>query len=178
MACGNGRATSPARTWLDCAALIPFGHVVAMGDALLHRRLATMVDVSRMVAWGRRRRVIVLARQAAPLLDAGSESPGESLVRVELILAGIRRPACNVDILDRGGFIARADIAWVEERVIVEYDGAVHLGERQRRHDAARRNLLQEAGWLVIVFTADDLKRPWAMCALVAAALRERSPQR
>ncbi len=178
VACGVARATSPARTWLDCAALLPFEYVVAMGDAMLHRRLASMTDVTGLVAWGRRRRGIVNARRAASLLDGAAESPGESLVRVELILGGIRRPQCNVDIVHLGGFIARADIAWVQERVIVEYDGAVHLGEKQRRHDAARRNLLQDAGWLVIVFTADDLKRPWAMCALVSATLRERSPQR
>jgi very-short-patch-repair endonuclease len=175
---GDIRATTPVRTWLDCAALLPFEHVVVMGDALLHRRLATMTDVGRMIAWGRRRRGIVHARLAAPLLDGAAESPGESLVRVELLVGGVRRPRCNVDILQWGVFLARADIVFEEERVIVEYDGAVHISEQERRRSAARLNRLQRAGWLVIVFTADDLKRPWAMCALVSAALRERSPQR
>ena len=51
-------------------------------------------------------------------------------------------------------------MAWIDERVILEYDGAVHLEERQRRRDAQRRNMLQEAGWMIITVTADDLRTP------------------
>jgi very-short-patch-repair endonuclease len=70
----------------------------------------------------------------------------------------------------RGEWLARADLAWPAQRVIVEYDGLVHLDEQRRRSDAQRRNLLQEAGWLVIVFTAADLKRPWTMAPMVLNA--------
>jgi very-short-patch-repair endonuclease len=63
---------------------------------------------------------------------------------------------------------------WEEEMVVVEYDGIVHLTEERRRSDAVRRNLLQDAGYLVIVFTARDLKHPEAMCATVMSALRRR----
>ena len=167
--------TTPARTWLDCSALMPLEYVVAMGDAVLSRGLATVEDLERMVRWGRRRRGVAVARRALAMLDAAAESPGESLTRVALVVGGIRPPRCNVDIVVRGEWLARADIAWVAERVIVEYDGSVHNSEQARRSDAARRNLLQDAGWLVIVFTARDLKQPWAMCALVSAALRERA---
>jgi very-short-patch-repair endonuclease len=92
------------------------------------------------------------------------------------VQAGIPRPVCNLDIVVEGEWLARADLAWPENRVIVEYDGAVHLDERQRRADAARRNLLQDAGWLVITFTAADLRRPWAMANLVRSALNSRPP--
>ena len=61
--------------------------------------------------------------------------------------------------------------------MIVEYDGAVHLEEGQRRRDAARRNQLQEAGWLVITFTADDMRQPWLMVAQVKRALASRTPR-
>jgi very-short-patch-repair endonuclease len=90
-------------------------------------------------------------------------------------MEGVPRPSCNVDIVVDGEWLARADLAWPAQHVIVEYDGIVHLDERQRRHDAARRNLLQDAGWLVIVFTARDLNRPEAMAALVRSALRART---
>ncbi len=90
------------------------------------------------------------------------------------MLAGVPRPECNVDIVVNGEWLARADLAWRKARLIVEYDGAVHLSEEQRRSDAARRNLLQAAGWLVIVFTANDLRRPWLMASMVKRALRER----
>jgi len=169
------RLTVPCRTWLDCAELIPLEHVVAMGDVVVRRGLASQGALAAMVKWGRGRRGVICARRALPLLDPDAESPSESLVRCHLVLDGIPRPVCNLDIIVDGEWIARADLAWPGQRVIVEYDGAVHLNERQRRSDAARRNLLQEAGWLVIVFTATDLGRPSRMSDLVRSALRSRA---
>jgi len=58
-----------------------------------------------------------------------------------------------------GGFLAEGDLVWRELKVMAEYDGAVHLGERQRRKDAARRNQLVQEGWVVLVYTADVLAR-------------------
>ena len=169
------RMTTPARTWLDCSPAIPMGHLVAMGDAVLHRRLSSVAELEDMVRWGRGRRGIVGARQALRLLDGDAESPGESLTRVILLAGGVPRPRCNANVLDVfGGWIARGDLVWDREHVIVEYDGEVHLDETRRRSDAARRNLLQDSGWLVIVFTARDLKHPEAMCAMVSSALRRR----
>lgn len=165
------RVTTPSRTWLDCCAEIPLEYAVVMGDALLRRRLVIPAELADVVRWGVRRRGVVTARRALPLLDPSAESPGESLARVALVLGGIRGPRCNADIFDDGQWLARADMLWDAERVIAEYDGAVHISEKQRRSDAARRNLLQEAGWIVIVFTARDLKHPEAMCATVRSAL-------
>jgi hypothetical protein len=163
--------TTPARTWLDCAEFIPIEDLVAMGDALLRRRLATDEDLRAVVGWATRHRGIRNARRARPLLDPGAESPGESLVRAHLLLAGLPRPNCNFNVLDDGQWLARADLAWPAFRLIVEYDGRAHLDEQRRRSDAARRNLLQEAGWRVIVLTAADLVRPWLMVAAIESAL-------
>lgn len=164
------RMTSVARTWVDCAPLIPVDHLVAMGDAALHMRLTSERDLRRMVAWAHRRRGVVRARQAVRLLDGRAESPGESLTRVALMLCGIPRPEVNLNIVEGGRWLARVDMAWPEHRVIVEYDGRVHLPEDQRRKDALRRNLLQQAGWTVIVFTAADLRHPERMAAIVRSA--------
>jgi hypothetical protein len=164
------RMTSVARTWVDCAALIPVDHLVAMGDAALHMKLVSERELRRMVTWAHRRRGVVRARQALGLLDGRAESPGESLARVALMLCGIPRPEVNLDIVNRGQWLARVDMAWPEHRVIVEYDGAVHLPESQRRKDALRRNMLQDAGWIVIVFTAADLRHPERMAVMVRSA--------
>jgi hypothetical protein len=166
--------TTAPRTWLDCAQYLHVEHVIAMGDALLRRGLATDAALGAMVRWGRGRRGVAGARHSLPHLDAGSESPGESLARAHLVLAGVPRPECNVDIIANGEWLARADLVWRAAKLIVEYDGAVHLSEEQRRSDAARRNLLQAAGWQVIVLTANDLHRPWLMATLVKNTLRER----
>jgi hypothetical protein len=141
-----------------------------MGDAVLHANLASERELRRMVAWARGRRGVVRARQALDLLDRRAESPGESLARVALVRCGIPRPQCNLNVMHLGRWLARVDMAWPEYRVIVEYDGIVHLPEAQRRKDALRRNLLQDAGWTVLVFTAADLGHPERMAALVRAA--------
>lgn len=169
--------TSPSRTWIDCAPFLQPADLVAMGDAILHRRLASRADLEHLVRWGRGRRGIVMARACLPLLDARAESASESIVRYTLVIAGLPRPCCNLDIVVDGEWLARADLAWPDFRVIVEYDGSVHLSEDARRRDAARRNLLQDAGWLVIVFTARDLRRPHEMVALVRSALAARRPR-
>jgi hypothetical protein len=166
--------TTPARTWVDCAQFLPLVDLIVVGDAILHRQLATVSDLDALVRWARGRRGVVTARRALPLLAKGAASPGESRTRATLVLGGIAPPVCNIDIIDDGDWLARADIAWLAEKVIAEYDGRVHEDEIQRRKDALRRNLLQDRGWLVIVFTAADLRHPERMVALVRSALQSR----
>jgi hypothetical protein len=163
--------TTPARTWLDCAAVLSLTDLVAMGDAILHRDLATPGEIQHLVEWGFRRRGMANVRRAAPILDGRSESPGESWVRTLLVKSGLPAPQCNVDVYEGDLWLARVDMVWFEERVIVEYDGGGHVDERQRRRDAERLNALQAAGWRVIVLTADDLKRPRQTVGLVRQAL-------
>lgn len=163
--------TTPARTWLDCAAVVGLSDLVAMGDAILHRGLATPGEFQHLLDWGFRRRGMANVRRAVPILDGRAESPGESWVRTLVVMSGLSAPECNVDVLDGDRWLARVDMLWRKERVIVEYDGGGHLDERQRRRDAERLNALQSAGWRVIVLTADDLKRPLQTIGLVRSAL-------
>ena len=168
---GDGWVTVPARTWLDCAQVIDLPHLVAQGDVILRRNLASQAELTAMVLWGRGRRGVRAARTALTMLDASAESPGESMCRAHLLLAGVPAPQCNVNILDDGQWLARADMAWLKEMVILEYDGLAHLDEGRRRSDAVRRNLLQDAGWTVIVATARDLRNPTQLIGFVRAAL-------
>lgn len=84
---------------------------------------------------------------------------------------GLPAPEVNAPLVVDGDWIARPDLLFRERRVAVEYDGAVHLPEKQRRYDARRRNLIQEAGWRLVVLTADDLRNPYAMALTVRRAL-------
>jgi hypothetical protein len=169
--------TTVPRTWLDCSAEIPVEHLIAMGDGALHRELATNEDLARVVHWAYRRRGVLAARRALPWLDARSESPGESLARAHLVLHGVPRPECNANIVHNGEWLARVDMSWRRQLVIAEYDGIVHLEEAQRRRDAWRRNRLQDAGWLVITLTADDLRQPHVMATQVKQSLAARTPR-
>jgi hypothetical protein len=121
----------------------------------------------------------VRARQVAPWTCPRAESPQESRVRAHLIFNGLPEPAVNVDITDEDGqFLARGDLVYAQWRIVVEYDGAVHGDERQRRRDAARRTLLREHGWHVVEITADDLIVPQRAVSKVQAAIRVHTSMR
>ena len=152
------RVTTPARTWLDCAALISPEHLLAMGDALYAKELAGEAELEEIVRWGARRRGIVSARELLPLLNGRAESPGESRLRFYIWKAGLPMPEVNPEIFVRGVFLARLDLAYRAARLAVEYDGDWHGYTVD--DDEARRSRLRMAGWDVIVAYKEDLDEP------------------
>jgi very-short-patch-repair endonuclease len=60
----------------------------------------------------------------------------------------------HVIVDDRGTFVARVDFGYPDQRIVVEYDGALHW--EQRREDDRRRDKLRALGWRVFVMSAAD----------------------
>lgn len=89
------------------------------------------------------------------------------------IEGGNPRPQAQVHVFDRqGGFVGRADLGYEALKVVFEYDGALHW--KQRREDDRRRDAMREAGWVVIVFSAEDIYlHPEATAARIRRARRE-----
>ena len=168
------RSTTPARTYVDMAALLPFDHLVALGDVVLRRHLADRelllgVARSRRRFPGRGRAIAAVA-----WLDPAAASPRESALRVLLQRAKLPRPEVNGVITDDvGGFLAVGDLVFRRERVIVEYDGEVHAPMTQRAKDAARRALLREHGWIVVEIVGEDMRYPARVVARVRTALAD-----
>ena len=135
--------------------MLNLGELVAMTDVMLRRNLVNREHL--LVPAGRRGARNL--RNAAALADPRSLSPRESILRVELHLAGLPAPEVNLDIVVDGIWIACADLAWPLYRVIVEYDGAHHQDPRQRHQDAQTRNALMDLGWQVRVITDKHLQR-------------------
>ena len=53
-----------------------------------------------------------------------------------------------------------ADLLCEDSRIVVELDGAQHLGDADAwRRDRRKDRLLQESGYLVLRFLADDVSR-------------------
>ena len=105
------------------------------------------------------------------LADAGSESPMESRLRVLLVTDGLPKPLVQAPVQDETGvLIARADLCYRTERVVVEYDGMNH---RERlAADNRRHNQLTDAGFRVLRFTANDiLHRQASVVAIVRRVL-------
>jgi hypothetical protein len=166
------RITTAERTYVDMASMLGFAQLVALGDVVMRDRGATQesllaVAQARKSYPGRRSAIAAVA-----WLDAGAESPRESQLRVLLRRGGLPRPEVNGVITDEHGqFLARGDLVFRRERVIVEYDGAVHAPMAQRAKDAARRALLREHGWIVVEIVGDDMRYPARVLARVRAAL-------
>ncbi|MCP2029959.1 hypothetical protein L1277_000023 [Okibacterium sp. HSC-33S16] len=170
-----GRLTTVERTWCDLARFLSLTHLVAAGDYLIRRRrpLTSMKRLARAVDACRGRRGAKNLRAALALLNDRAESPKESVLRVELVLAGLPTPELNVDVLDRHGtFIARVDMMFREHRLILEYEGIQHLlTADQWERDIQRTRQLEAEGWRVIRVTAADLRDPRTLIGLVHAHL-------
>jgi Protein of unknown function (DUF559) len=104
-------------------------------------------------------------------VDGRSESPPESWVRVACVLGGLPAPTPQYDVVHEGVWLARADLAWPEARLIVEYEGAHHFEGLQIERDGVRLARLVAAGWRVIRLAAHDLRDLEAAVARIAAEL-------
>ena len=169
------RVTSPARTYTDVAYLLKIPELVAFGDAMMRHYGTSQRELVATVLRRKRYPGRLKARYCIDLLNPKAESPKESELRILLMEARLPTPAINPDILDEyGQFLARADIAFEEYRVIAEYDGVHHAEMRQRAHDAARRAVLREHGWIVVEIVGEDMRYPHRVISRVKAALIER----
>ena len=148
--------TTPLRTACDLGRLLHRDSALAALDALL--RLGRFGH-EELVAEAERFRGFRGVRQLrafAPWADPGSESYGESVLRLRWIEAGLGAAPQTQVVVPRAGQYghARLDIASERHRFAAEYDGEEFHGPQQHAHDESRRRWLrEEAGWTVSVFT-------------------------
>lgn len=169
--------TSAARTWSDLAATASVRQLVMLGDAVIggHAPLASRDDLRAALpaagARGARR-----ARRAIELVNERSESPQESLLRVILADAGLPEPDVNIDLrAPDGRLLARPDLRFRRERVILEYEGDHHRTDpRQWRRDLTRTTTLQQHGELVLRIGAEHLRAEKRLVGLVFRTLTSR----
>jgi very-short-patch-repair endonuclease len=162
--------TTPLRTALDLGRLQPGDDAVIALDRFLSTGLVFLDEVrtAAVPATGRDCRRI---RAAVNLADGLAESPQETRLRLLVHRADLPNPVAQYRIRVDGRFLARADFAWPEHRLALEYDGAWHGEPSQFRRDRRRLNRLTAAGWRVIFVTAADLRDPAALIARIAQAL-------
>ena len=166
--------TTPLRTAFDCLRLLRHPEGVVVADALTHLELVDLDELAAYFAGKRRLRNLRIGERLLSYVEPKSESPMETRMRVELIDAGLPQPEAQHNVYDdHGNFVGRLDLAYVNARLGVEYDGADHW--TQRRDDDRRRTRIREQGWEVLVYSADDVFRtPITMCAEVRRHLRSR----
>jgi hypothetical protein len=151
--------TTPERTWRDLAAVLAPPALLAVTDQLLGF-WSTRDGLDSQLASHPSRRGSARARAVLAVADARAESPMESVLRWVLHEAG--------------EFLGRADFAWPDRKVLVEFDGDVHRERDVFVRDARRQNALVATGWTVLRFTsADVLGRPEDVIAQIRRALGE-----
>lgn len=175
--------TSLARTVLDLGRTLPLAQAVAAGDAALRAGLRGD-DLEVVLAAARGWRGLPSARRAADLLDARSESAGESASRVTLHRLGLAPSDLQFEVLDtQGEFLARVDFVWEGQRTLGEFDGrgkydrllapgmtpadAVHF--EKRREDALRED------WELVRWGSVDLQQEALFAERIRRALRRGS---
>lgn len=168
---GRRPCTTGLRTALDIARHEPVIDAVPALDVLLAKAVVGLGELREAVTGALAGRGAARARAAVQLANPLAESQPESRVRVVLALAGLH-PVPQYTVRDVGGeFVARVDLAFVEQRVAIEYDGAWHAEAGQFAKDRRRLNRLRAAGWTVVHVTAADLRDLAALVAAVRAAV-------
>jgi len=167
--------TGPERTFVDCAGRLSFVELVQLGDWLIHTGRTTL-DALTAYALDRHLHGVRRARRAVTYVRENVESPMETVIRLLLVFARLPEPRCNVVLLDDDGrFLGRGDLVLDRWKVLIEYDGWHHeRSSAQRQQDIRRRERIEAAGWVVIVITSTDLKRPQEIAWRVHRALKAR----
>lgn len=169
---GRVRLTSRARTLFDCVGRLPDDEADSLMIWALTRELWTRDELDRMVAarpgrWGNGRRREVLRDTERGALGAAERR----LLRL-LDLSQITGWRTDVPVSDTAGLIGRADVLFLEARLVIEVDGMAYHGAARFQSDRTRQNRLVGAGYTVLRFTWQDLtERPDLVIDQIRAAL-------
>lgn len=156
--------TSRERTVVDCCvalhpllALVIADHALALGMD----RAAALAGLDGLRDPRGRRR----ARLVLELADPGAESAWETWLRYIVLRAGLPRPTTQLQVHTPHGDY-RADLGWVEFRLLAEFDGRVkytrgalgpgHDADRALFDEKRREDHLREEDWGVVRVTSSD----------------------
>lgn len=149
--------TTPARTCLDLACRLPTEDAVVAIDALARATRLDMAEVDALADRCVGRRSIRRARQILRLVDAGSESPKETRLRLLYIRAGFPRPETQIKVYEYGLVVAVLDMGWRDIMVAADYEGDHHrLSRRRFNNDIRRHATVTELGWDDMRITVED----------------------
>ena len=187
------RIATPARVVVDCARLLADRHGFPIACAALARACQFdrfRQDESRVrqeEARGEFHKALAdtplntIGRERARWIidraDAGCESPGESLVLLALLRAGITDMTTQEEV-HVAGHTYFIDIALPNLKIAIEFDGRIKYGDTvDEVHESIeaeqrRQRDLERAGWTVIRVRWSDLRVIDEVVAQVLVALR------
>ncbi len=169
---GLARVTTIQRTLVDCIGRLDHHqaeHLLTWAGTreLIDSDTLALAVERRHGAWGNAQR-----RRAVASLAEGAYNPAERRLHRILRGAGITgwRGDQRIDLPDGG--VARADVLFHRQRLVLEVDGRAAHGVAAFQADRTRQNSLVGAGYSVLRFTWSDLvDRPNQVAHQVRAML-------
>ena len=162
------RVTSALRTCFDLMRRRHLVESVVVADAFAWSQALDLTTLAVYAADRRRWPHVRAARTAISLASAGVRSPGESRLRMVVVLAGLPEPRVNVPMLQgsTAQVLGIPDLLVIGRRTVgLEYDGAYHEDDEQRIRDRQReRRLLVAAGLPLLRYDREAL---WSQRELV-----------
>ena len=169
--------SSALDAWVQLAPILSVDEVIYIADALVRRKrpfsdLAGLVAVADAAAGRPGRRKLALS---LPEVREGVDSPKETQARLIIVRSGLPEPVIGYEVHDDDGFfVGTPDLAYVTERIALDYEGDGHRSNtRVFRDDVERKELFADARWRYIRLTEDHVSQPHRLVARVARALRD-----
>lgn len=170
---GDVQVTTPFRTAFDIMRRSDLVEAVVAVDALANRGGFEPDSLLYLAAYHRGARGIGHLAEVLTLADRRAGSPMETRLRLLLVLAGLPHPAVQHPVLDderrRAVWL---DLAYPDEGIGIEYEGAGHTEPDRVLADIDRYTRLVAAGWRIFRYTKQQISRePDRIVADISAAL-------
>lgn len=174
---GGLPVVSPERAWLQLATALDLPHLVAAGDYLVRLKnpLSTVDALRGIVLASGGLRGAAAARDAFTSIRPGTASPKESELRLLILAGGLPEPVVGYTVHHEGYWVGTPDLAYVAERIAIEYQGEGHREEAVYDDDIDRLERFRDAGWLVIQVTKTHLRDPHRLVKRIAWHLAARA---
>jgi hypothetical protein len=151
--------TTPARTLIDLAAVVPAALLERICADMLVAKLLTRAQLAAAVEAGRGRRGIVALRELSGTVEPTRSDTERAFLRA-VRDAGLPLPIVNAPFLVAGLGRIEPDFLWASPRVIVEMDAyGTHGGPPSFERDRQRDVALHALGWIVLRFTRRQVYR-------------------
>lgn len=174
--CRGVLVTAPLRTAADLGRRPGLVEAVVAVDALANAGRFDPADVLVHAQKHPGARGLRDLRRAVALADRRSGSPMETRLRLILVLGGLPTPEVQFPVQDE--VRRRAvwlDLAYPEQRIGIEYEGADHTRPERVLLDAGRYTRLVDAGWRIYRFTKYQVyAEPDEIVATIGRALAAR----
>ncbi|MCI1902344.1 MAG: hypothetical protein LKI93_06415 [Bifidobacteriaceae bacterium] len=153
----------PVTAWAQMGRILSNAELVVLGDSMMRNnsrlKRAHFSDfedfmTATPVFQGRKN-----CRAALKQMVEGTDSSQETRSRLLMTSFGLPIPAVNYQVVDdERAQIYSLDMAYVANKVGIEYDGVQHFSDpRQRDNDDFKRSRLRHMGWTIITITSKDL---------------------